>query len=371
MVDVLVIGGGPAGRALAACCVRAGLSTALLDPEPGKSWPNTYAVWRDEVPDLPAEAIAARPRGTLAAGRSCSWLDREYLVVDNAGLRRWLSDDRVQQVAGTSTRVVNRPHDCVVHLSGGGTLTAGIAVDARGARPEGGGTEQTAFGVVLPASQAVRIVPGDTAVFMDWRAATAVDPSFLYAVPLGNGRVLVEETSLAARPGVSLSALSARLHKRLEVAGIDARGLPRERVRIPLDLPLPRRGRTVPFGAAAALVHPATGYSIAASLTLAPRVAEAIGEHLHSGPRAAARAAHAALWPARAVAVHAMRRYALRSLRRLPPQQVPDFFDQFFALPPHSQRAFTSAREDPAAVAAAMARLFAAAPWRLRAALVR
>lgn len=374
MVDVLVIGGGPAGRALAVGCVRARLSTALLDPDPARPWPNTYAVWRDEIPDLPATAIAARPRGTLAAGRSRVWLDREYVVVDNAGLRRWLSDDRVDEVAGTSTRVTHRPHDSVVHLSDGRTLTAGLVVDARGARPVGGSAEQTAYGVVLPVSEAARLVPADTAVFMDWRAAAEtrlVDPSFLYAIPLGGGRMLVEETSLAARPGVALSTLSGRLGNRLAAAGIDPYDRPSERVRIPLDVPLPRGGRTVPFGAAAALVHPATGYSIATSLTLAPRVADAIGEYLRTGPQAAARAARTALWSPNAIAVHALRRGGLRVLRRLPPHRVPEFFDQFFALPQRNQRAFTSAREDPVAVAAAMARLFAAAPWPLRAALLR
>ena len=58
---------------------------------------------------------------------------------------------------------------------------------------------------------------------MDWTVAAGTDPgwpTFLYAVPLGGGRVLLEETSLARRPGLPMAALRDRLLTRLARYGI-------------------------------------------------------------------------------------------------------------------------------------------------------
>lgn len=371
MTDVVVIGAGPAGTALATACVRTGLDTVLIDPAPQRPWRHTYSLWRDEVPWLPADAVAAAPRTVYAAGRSVRTLGRQYLVADNDGLRRTLSDDRVRVLTGTVTELRRERAGCVAVLADGTHVRGGVAVDARGVRP-GTGHEQTAFGVVLPAAEAGKVVPADTAVFMDWRHAPADDPTFLYAVPLGGDRVLVEETSLARRPALPLPTLARRLRERLTAAGVDPDShAGEERVRIRLDVPLPRPGPSVPFGARAALVHPTTGYSIATSLTLAPRVAAALSDGLRTGPRTAVRAARHVLWSPRALAVHAMRRRALHALHHLPGRDVPSFFDVFFAMPAARQRTFTSVRDDPAALVATMTTLFRAAPWRLRAAMLR
>ncbi|MEU6643028.1 lycopene cyclase family protein [Saccharomonospora sp. NPDC046836] len=367
MVDVAVLGGGPAGRAMAAACVREGLATALVDPAPERRWRQTYALWRDELPALPAGAIAAAPATVLAGGRA---LDREYLVLDNAGLRRWLADDRVEVRSGTAVDIAHGPHGSLIRLADDSRIAAHVVVDARGT-PPGHGAAQTAFGLVLPAGQAAPLVPAGTAVFMDWRDAPAVDPSFLYAVPLAADRVLVEETSLARKPALPRSILAARLRQRLAAAGIATDGLPEEHVHIRLDTPLPRPGRTVPFGARAGLVHPATGFSVAASLGLAPRVATALSTELTHGPGRAASAARHVLWPPRAVAVHTLRRQALRSLSSIPGCEQPYFFDLFFAMAPRHQRAFTSGREDLTGLLGAMTALFCATPWRLRPALFR
>ena len=45
-------------------------------------------------------------------------------------------------------------------------------------------------------------------------------PSFLYAMPLGGGRVFLEETCLVAKPAVPFAALKRRLHRRLRAMGI-------------------------------------------------------------------------------------------------------------------------------------------------------
>ncbi|WP_143267076.1 lycopene cyclase family protein, partial [Amycolatopsis thailandensis] len=272
MADVVIAGGGPAGRALARACARRGLETVLIDPAPGRRWRATYGLWADELPSLPESAVACAPSSTVAFGTAPHVLDRQYLVVDNAGLREWLGGG-YDVVAGTVSGVDHGAQGSSVRLEDGRILAAGLYFDASGTRPRGNRYEQTAFGAVLPAEDALRLVDDpETAVFMDWRET---ESGFLYVLPLGDGTVLVEETSLARKPGLPLELLAARLRARLKAAGLTSRGR-EERVRIVLDVPAPRHGRTVPFGAAGGLVHPATGYSVATSVRLAEPVADAV-----------------------------------------------------------------------------------------------
>ena len=51
---------------------------------------------------------------------------------------------------------------------------------------------------------------------------------------------------------------------------------------------------------------------------------------------------------------------------RLPPADIPIFFDAFFGLPVAAQRAYLSGRDDLPGTAAAMTALFRALPWQLR-----
>ncbi|GAA4525838.1 lycopene cyclase family protein [Amycolatopsis samaneae] len=372
MADVLIVGAGPAGWALAAACARRGLRTVLAAPDPGRRWPATYGLWADEVADFPESAIAAAPGTALAYGTREHRLGRRYLVVDNDSLAERLAVPGIGVLAGLAVAATHDRHGSTVRFADGRERRAGVVVDASGARralsgapPPGVHTEQTAYGLVLPADAARALVPADTAVFMDWRGNTGADQTFLYSLPLGDGTVLVEETSLARRPGLGLDVLAARLRDRLARAGVPAGGR-EERVRVPLDLPFPKPRRVLPFGVAAGFVHPATGYSVATALALAPRLAATLAETLPHGPLAASAAAYADLWSPAALAVHRLRAHALRALRGLPPERVPEFFDLFFAMPVEAQRAFTSGREDLAGLSAAMLRLFRAAPWRIR-----
>ncbi|MFI5608039.1 lycopene cyclase family protein [Amycolatopsis sp. NPDC051903] len=374
MTDVLIAGGGPAGWALARACARRGLATTLVDPAPLAPWRSTYGLWADELPGLPSPVIASAPGETVAFGTREHRLARRYLVLDNEGLRTLLTTAPVTVVTGRVAGAEHGRHGSTVVLADDRRLAAAVVIDASGAHrvlsggpPRGHRAEQTAYGLVLPAAEADRLVPGaaDTAVFMDWREGA---PSFRYLLPLGDGSVLVEETCLARRPGVPVGELAARLRTRLAAAGLRARGR-EERVRIVLDVPLPGRGAVVPFGVAAGLVHPATGYSVATALRLAPRVAAALAGAFEAGPEAAVRAARRTLWTAEARAVHSLRRYGLRALRRMSPGELAEFFDLFFGLPGDLQRAYTSGREDLPGTAAAMTRLFRAAPPPIRARL--
>lgn len=352
MTDVVVAGGGPAGWALASACARVGLTVTLVSPTRG--WPATYGMWLDETDVLPpgSQWVSARARG---GGR---WLPCPYAVLDNDTVLAAFAHPgievvkaRVQAMTATEAR-----------LADGEVLRAGIVFDATGVLGRVGRIEQTAYGVVVSAEEAAGVVGPGEAVFMDWRQPTGFsDPAtFLYAVPLPDGRVLLEETSLARRPGLGFSELRARLGARLgEVHG------PVERVRFPVDIPPPaRRARgAVPFGASAGLVHPASGFSLADTFRLAPVVASAV----RGGPRAVRRV----LWPARARLVYRLRRRGLATLLSLTADEHKEFFDLFFALPHHHQRAYLSGRADVNGTAAAMAAMFRSAPARLRRKMIK
>ncbi|WP_431955513.1 lycopene cyclase family protein [Nocardia lijiangensis] len=342
--DVVVCGLGPAGRVLAHRCLIRGMSVVAVDPSPGRRWNATYAGWADELPEwldpTLAAATVARP---TAWGARRHELDRPYVVLDTERLRDSLALAGAEIVADRAVRLGRHG----VTLASGRVLTAERVFDARGIARSPARAEQTAYGVVVAGRAAAGIEP----LFMDWRADNGADPaaprSFLYAVPLGGGAMLLEETCLAGRPALDIGELRTRLLHRLRARGIALDGdEPVERVRFPVQ-----GGRPGPraFGAAGGFTHPATGYSVAAALAAADDVA--------AGHRA---------WPPSARAVHVLRAAGLRALLALPPAEIPGFFDAFFALPAPLQRAYLSGRTDLGGTVAAMRALFAALPTRSR-----
>ena len=48
-------------------------------------------------------------------------------------------------------------------------------------------------------------------------------PSFLYAMPLPDGRVFLEETCLVAKPALPFATLKRRLHRRLAAMNVQVR----------------------------------------------------------------------------------------------------------------------------------------------------
>lgn len=380
---MLVVGGGPAGRALAAESARRGLRTTLLDPAPGAPWRATYGAFAEDLPPgLPPGTVAARGQGRVFA-LTPRWLGWEYAVLDVAALRGHLDGELARAgVAVRTGRAAAMSRPGTVDLADGARLRARVVVDAGGhrqplragrARARGSAAEQTAYGVVVDEAVAGPLLAPGEALFMDWRRDHGEPgwPTFLYAVPLGGGAVLLEETSLARRPGLPVPVLRRRLHARLAHHGVAVpAGAPVERVRFPVDSPRHRAPGVLAFGAAAPLVHPASGFSVAAALTLAPAVAGALAARLPAGPAAALAAARAVVWPRRARVVHRVRQVGLEALLRMPAPEVPAFFELFFALPQRHRWAYLTGRDDLRGTVAAMNALFTRSDPRMRRRLV-
>lgn len=370
-----MVGAGPAGRVVAAECAERGLDTALLDPNPGRPWRATYGAWTDELPaDLPAELIAARATG-VAHALTRRRLDREYAVLDVPALRRHL-DHRLTAAGipiGQGRAAPDTLPSARVVIDAGGA--AQPLHQARRRHRDRVAAEQTAFGLMVPAEVAAPVLGAGEALFMDWRPVPGVGPdawpTFLYALPLGDGRVLLEETSLARRPGLPAEVLAGRLRARLAGHRIEAPDrAEREVVRFALDMRRHRAPGVLGFGAAAPLTHPATGYQLASALREAPRVAEALAGHWSDGADAALAHARRMLWPPSARVTHQLRLRALESLLRMPPARVPEFFEGFFALPEAARADFLDGRRRPLRTVAAMAGVYRTTSWPVRLRLI-
>ena len=385
MLDALVVGKGPAAMACAAALAERGISTGLLGPEGSLNWPARYGVWEDELRDAGVPPLLDNVWTTtrVHAGRTHR-LARAYARVDNARLAAWL-DERcagVRRVDGEAAAIEARPASTAVRLRDGGRVEARVVVDATGhrpallhrpARPEQ--AYQTAIGWTVEAD-AHPFAAGE-AVLMDWRDDHLAPgerggiPTFLYAFPLADGRVFVEETALAARPALALDGLEARLRRRLDALGVRVRRVAaREEVWIPMGGALPERhARVVGFGAAGGFVHPATGYSLLRSLTAAPALAAAVEGALDrpdATPERATAAAWDAVWPADRRRRFALFRFGMEQLLKMDGAATREFFDAFFALPEADWRGYFGDGLSAGEVSAVMARLFARAPGGTR-----
>ena len=375
--DVAIIGGGPAGAALAHSLVKRNVDVVVISPT--TPWQATYGSWRDDVVGAelgaPLESVLRGSWNTVrVVGNREHLLQRPYVVFDNSRLRAALlrevpvidgmvndpGKDIVHKIVHNIAHDVSHSGDTsTIRMASGSLVDAALVIDATGGRPaqRGGGGAQTAYGLTvdLETAQRLDVLPG-VFTLMDW----SQPPTFLYGAPFADGSVLVEETSLYADPPRSLEYLAERLGARLGPHGATTtNGV--ERVTIPMGGPLPdRTARVVAFGASAGYVHPVTGYSVAASLRAAPRVAEAISVCLAQRQRGdkLAKATWDAVWPSAQRRTRAWHAMGLDVLQSLPDAAVAEFFDAFFSLPMHQWSAYLRVDASPREVRRAMLGVF-------------
>jgi lycopene beta-cyclase len=330
----------------------------------GRPWTATYGTWRDDVPDLPARCFATTSPAVLVHGHRRHVVERDYAIFDDDALRAHLA-------GGLDHR---RAHvERVRHMRWGsrllttdGDVDARLVVDAGGRAPTATLAAQTAFGVVV-APPVAGVEPG-LPTLMDLRpsAGEAGPPTFLYAVPTADGW-LVEETVLVARPAVPPDDLAPRLAARIGTPEVRRT----ERVTIAVGGALPSHRDLVPrFGAAAGYAHPATGYSVAASLRAAPRVASAIALACRVAARPDARFVHDAIWPRDLRRTRRLHAYGLEVLLRLDQDELAAFFDAFFDLPTDVWAPYLRVDASPRQVMRTMTAVLRRLPRALRRRLV-
>lgn len=394
---MLVVGNGPAGLLLATELAGRGLHLGIVAPGgeggPAGAWPANYGLWADELEAAGLAGFAEhRWSSATVRTRDTAPLPRAYVRLDKRALREHLIGHLAANGTGwLDDQVLAVRHDArgsLVQTRSGRTVRATLVVDASGhrsallhrSRRQRPGF-QTAVGWTVEAG-GVPLAPAQ-AVLMDWSDAHLAEPeraghapSFLYALPLGGDRWFLEETLLVGRPAVPFALLEQRLRRRLDLLGVRlGRVLEREECWIPMGGSLPELGqRTVGFGGAAGMVHPATGYLIARVLTHAPLLAATIAALLGasgSSPASTAAAAWATLWPPEVQRRRALFSFGMELLLRLDGAQTRDFFHEFFRMPEPDWRGYLSDQLSATQLAGVMARFFAGAPNNLRALMMR
>ncbi len=387
---MLVVGAGPAGLAVAASLGETGLRVVGIAPDPRASWPNTYGVWFDEVEPIGYAPCLAHVWHDVVAhfGRGEIPLGRTYAHFDNAALQHHFLErcERagVRWLRGTAARAEHTAAGSSLHTTDGHIYFARLIVDTTGhaaglvTRPPGNPAFQTAFGV-LGRFSAPPVAPGQM-LLMDFQddflsPTERREPTFLYAMDLGNGLYLTEETSLAHRPGLTVATLQNRLQRRLAAYGLRVtETVDLERVRFPMNLTLPNlTQRVVGFGGAASMVQPASGYLLASVLRRAPELAKGIAGALGVGapPGVVAGAAWRTLWPGERQRERELYLFGLEALLTFGSSQTQEHFNAFFKLPPYLWHGYLSGTLGAAGVARAMTATFQYAPNSLRASLVR
>ncbi|WP_306303588.1 lycopene cyclase family protein [Skermania piniformis] len=349
--DVCVVGLGPTGRGLASRCLAAGLSVAVVDPRPDRIWRPTYSAWLDELPEwLPPTVVATRVEAPTVWATTEHKIVRPYVVLAKHELRRALPIETAHVEAQRATGLTQHR----VVLADGRALAATVVFDARGLPPVRSRPAASAYGVFVDAGRAAALVPPGEALLLDWRPENGAGeddpPSFLYSVPIGDGTVIFEETTLGVPGGLPKAELRRRVLNRLAHHGVELAGTETdEACHYPLDQPPPRRFRPlrgpIPFGSRGGMMHPCTGYSVADSLA---RVDTAVAA-LVAGTDPVA-----ALWPTPARTVYWMRRRGLAGMGRLTREQSAAMFDSFFRAGPRQQRALLSDPADPSALGVAL-----------------
>jgi len=369
-VDVAVVGAGPAGLSLAAALGNRGLTVALIAPD--TPFCNNYGVWYDEFEDLGLSHtlknkyddvlvwMHAEPNniGGTDLGRAYAQVDRKKLRVE---LLQRCKDAGVLFHNALVENIDNEEAHSTVTCADGLALTARVVSTCTGHNREmvKYNNDQTPYGWQTAYGVEVSLkdhpFPLNKAVFMDFRqsdeepteSADYRAPSFLYVLPADKDTVFLEETCLASSVQVPFDELKRRLYKRLGRMGLkfDTEDILEEEASwIPLGGPLPSPNQpTIPFGAAAVMVHPASGYSIVNTLRNADPVAEAIVSGLRDGGvQEASDRAYKVLWSGEKQRQMAFHQFGMELIMKLTIKDLSSFFTAFYALPRNLNQKFLS-----------------------------
>jgi lycopene beta-cyclase len=395
--DVLIAGAGPAGLALAEALAQLGLTVSLAERSLGRAWARSYGTWATGLPPGFAEdAIVgrfARPCVTFANGEQRT-IGQKYVRFATNRLQPYLEGRArsagVRFVHASLERTIDEGSTRLAALREHGgqqlQLRARVIVNCTGRPlthlPKHSPTPafQSAFGAWFEVSRQP-FAPGEMSL-MDLRSAPTAGtdglscPSFLYAMPEGPGLLFAQETVLASRRPAPLHVLEARLHARLRELGVDTQhALRSERCLIPLGLP-PQASSDplLAFGAAAGMIQPASGYSLARALTLAPRVAALLAKAICAPERSLHRPVGVgpdAIWSGDARRAWLLHRLGLETLLGWKPGEMDAFWRAFFDLPAQTVARFMDGSLDARGVARALWSVFLRMPSRLRLDLLR
>ncbi|XP_043719275.1 lycopene epsilon cyclase, chloroplastic isoform X1 [Telopea speciosissima] len=406
VLDLVVIGCGPAGLSLAAESAKLGLRVGLIGPD--LPFTNNYGVWEDEFKDLGLEGCIEHVwQDTIV------YLDTDEPITIGRAYgrvsRHLLHEELLKRCVESGVSYLNSKVESISEAADGHSLVAcerGIFIPCRLATVASGAASgkllqyevggprvsvQTAYGLEVE----VENNPYDPSlmVFMDYRdyrkqavqCLEAEYPTFLYAMPMSPTRVFFEETCLASRDAMPFELLKKKLMSRLEMMGIRViKTYEEEWSYIPVGGSLPNtQQKNLAFGAAASMVHPATGYSVVRSLSEAPKYASVIARILKQGIDSKSTVspersignismqAWNTLWPQERKRQRAFFLFGLALILQFDIEGIRTFFHTFFRLPTWMWQGFLGSTLSSADLVMFAFYMFVIAPNRMRMFLIR
>ena len=307
--DAVIAGGGPSGLSLAAHLAAGqwrNRRVLLVDdgsrPLDGRAW----AFWSAGGGLLDAAAERCFDRLRVQSHRRVVDIRLDhyrYRVVSGTGLLR-AGSALVERAPGFRLR---RGHVDAVDDGPGGAV---VTVDGRRVESRWAFDSVTDGPAVSPAvspaawltftgqevrTSADRFDPR-VPVLMDFRTRQDGGVCFVYVLPSGPRRALVEHTRFATEPaGSGDQPLRAYLHDVVQAGPYEV--IRREGARLPLRLPRPRptAGHVVPIGVRGGMLKASTGYAYARIQRDSAAIARSLAEHGHPFAPRPARRRHAYL----------------------------------------------------------------------------
>ncbi|KAF9612595.1 hypothetical protein IFM89_002191 [Coptis chinensis] len=406
VMDLVVIGCGPAGLSLAAEAAKLGLKVGLIGPD--LPFTNNYGVWEDEFKGLGLERCIEHVwQDTI------TYLDNDEPILIGRAYgrvsRHLLHEELLKRCVESGVSYLNSKVERIIEAADGHSLViceseisipCRLAIVASGAASgklleyEVGGPRvsvQTAYGVEVE----VENNPYDPnlMVFMDYRDYMEPNgqclkedyPTFLYVMPMSPTRLFFEETCLASRDAMPFDLLKRKLMSRLKTMGIQVTKVYEEEWSyIPVGGSLPNtEQKNLAFGAAASMVHPATGYSVVRSLSEAPKYASVIAKilkqdnyskHMITQQRNAENISMQAwntLWPKERKRQRAFFLFGLELILQLDIEGIRTFFHTFFRLPTWMWQGFLGSSLSSLDLVLFAFYMFVLAPNSMRMLLVR
>ncbi|XP_042478950.1 lycopene beta cyclase, chloroplastic/chromoplastic-like [Macadamia integrifolia] len=373
VLDLAVVGGGPAGLSIAQQVSQVGLSVCLIDTSPKLIWPNNYGVWVDEFEAMDLLDCLDTTWSRAAVfidDQTHKYLNRPYGRVNRKLLKSKMMQkcisNGVQFYQSKVIKVIHEKSNSRLICSNGVTVHATIVLDATGFsrclvqydKPYNPGF-QVAYGILAEVEE--HPFDLDKMVLLDCRDSHLTNkkemreknsriPTFLYAMPFSSDRIFLEETSIVARPGVPMEEIQERMVARLRGIGIKVKKIEEdERCVTPMGSTLPMLPqRVIGIGVTAGMVHPSTGYMLARTLEAAPVVADSIVQYLSSERRLSgdelSKEIWKDLWPIERRGQREIFCFGMEVLLKLDLQGTRRLFDAFFNLEPHYWHGYLSSR---------------------------
>lgn len=223
-----------------------------------------------------------------------------YATISSDGLRAATRRLAVEadRPAGRGALVIRSGETCEivsptrVRLGDGSPVDAATVIDCRGRAAAAGLPRGAGYQAFIGHEFRVgRRWPAAEPTVMDVREDQADGFEFLYELPFGDDRVLLEYTRFSNEPACDEARADALIAARLAEAGVEAH----ERVRtergclpMPYAAPCQARGGSVAGGYAGGWYHAATGYSMPLAARFADIVARAAPERIADELAAAA-----------------------------------------------------------------------------------